>query len=139
MAKLKGDLSLLPNAVEEMIRWVTPIKSFMRTAMQSYKLRGSTIEVGDGVALFYWSGNRDEEAFDAPYEFRVDREMKKHVAFGHGAHLCLGMHLARMELKALFAELLPRLKEIELAGEPKFTRSTFASGLKTMPVRYKVA
>lgn len=139
MAKLKGDLSLLPNAVEEMIRWVTPVKHFMRTAMQDYELRGRTIREGDGLCLFYWSGNRDEEVFEDPFKFKVDRDVKKQVAFGHGVHLCLGMHLARMEIKALFAELLPRLKEIELAGEPANTRSAFVSGLKRMPVRYQMA
>ena len=137
LMKLKNDLSLLPNAVEEMIRWVTPVKHFMRTATQDYDLRGKTIRKGDGLALFYWSGNRDEEVFDKPFEFRVDRDVKKQVAFGHGVHLCLGMHLARMEIRALFAELLPRLKSIELAGEPKNTRANFVSGLKSLPVRFE--
>ena len=100
-------------------------------------LRGKTIRKGDGLALFYWSGNRDEEVFDKPFEFRVDRDVKKQVAFGHGVHLCLGMHLARMEIRALFAELLPRLKSIELAGEPKNTRANFVSGLKSLPVRFE--
>lgn len=137
MMTLKNNLSLLPNAVEEMIRWVTPVKHFMRTATQDYDLRGKTIRKGDGLALFYWSGNRDEEVFDRPFEFRVDRDVKKQVAFGHGVHLCLGMHLARMEIKALFAELLPRLKSIELAGEPRNTRANFVSGLKSLPVRFE--
>jgi cytochrome P450 len=139
MAKLKADPSLLPNAVEEMIRWVTPVKHFMRTATRDYTLRGKTIREGDGLAMFYWSGNRDEEAFDAPDQFRVDRDVKKQVAFGHGVHLCLGMHLARLEIKALFAELLPRLKSIELAGEPRSTRANFVSGLKALPVRFAMA
>ena len=138
MMKLKNDLSLLPNAVEEMIRWVTPVKHFMRTATQDYEMRGKAIRKGDGLALFYWSGNRDEDVFDAPFEFRVDRDVKKQVAFGHGVHLCLGMHMARMEIKALFNELLPRLKSIELAGEPKNTRANFVSGLKSLPVRYRI-
>lgn len=138
MEKLRNDLSLLPNAVEEMIRWITPVKHFMRTAKEDYVLRDKTIKAGDGLALFYWSGNRDEEVFDAPFEFRVDRDVKKQVAFGHGVHVCLGMHLARMELRALFQELLPRLESIELAGEPKNTRANFVSGLKSLPVRYKL-
>jgi cytochrome P450 len=138
MMKLKSDLSLLPNAVEEMIRWVTPVKHFMRTATQDYEMRGKTILAGDGLTLFYWSGNRDEDVFDAPFEFRVDRDVKKQVAFGHGVHLCLGMHMARMEIKALFNELLPRLKSIELTGEPKNTRANFVSGLKSLPVRYRI-
>jgi cytochrome P450 len=138
MAKLKGDRSLLPNAIEEMIRWVTPVKYFMRTAMQDYPIRGRTIREGDGLALFYWSGNRDEDVFEQPFKFRVDRPTQKQVAFGHGVHLCLGMHLARMEMRALFTELLPRLDHIELAGTPKNTRANFVSGLKTLPVRYRM-
>jgi cytochrome P450 len=139
MAKLKNDLSLLPNAVEEMIRWSTPVKHFMRTATEDYTLRGKTIRAGDGLCLHYPSGNRDEEVFEDPFAFRVDRDVKRQVAFGYGAHVCLGMHLARMEIRALFAELLPRLHEIELAGEPRNTRSNFVSGLKTLPVRYRMA
>ncbi len=139
MAKLKGDLSLLPNAIEEMVRWVTPVKHFMRTAMEDYELRGKTIKAGDGLALFYWSGNRDEEVFEAPFEFRVDRPVQKQVAFGHGVHLCLGMHLARMEMRILFQELLPRLKSIELNGAPLNTRANFVSGLKSLPIRFEMA
>jgi len=138
MAKLKADLSLMPNAVEEMIRWSTPVMHFMRTATEDYELRGKTIRAGEAVCLHYPSGNRDEEVFDNPFAFRVDRDVKKQVAFGSGVHLCLGMHLARMEIRALFTELLPRLHEIELAGEPRSSRSNFVSGLKAMPVRYRM-
>jgi cytochrome P450 len=139
MAKLKADLGLLPNAVEEMIRWVTPVKHFMRTAMEDYTLRGQAIKAGDGLCLHYPSGNRDEDVFEDADQFKVDRQVAKQVAFGHGVHLCLGMHLARMELRALFAELLPRIKTIELAGEPRNSRANFVSGLKTMPVRVTMA
>lgn len=138
LAKLKADLSLLPSAVEEMIRWVTPVKHFMRTATEDCDLGGKKIRAGDGLALFYWSGNRDEAVFDDPFAFRVDRKPNPHIAFGHGVHLCLGLHLARMEIRALFAELLPRLESIELAGEPKNSRANFVSGLKTLPVRYRM-
>ncbi|MBV9332134.1 MAG: cytochrome P450 [Alphaproteobacteria bacterium] len=138
MGKLKSDLSLLPNAIEEMVRWVTPVKHFMRTATADYELRGERIKEGDGIALFYWSANRDEEVFDDPFSFHVDRQVAKQVAFGYGVHMCLGMHLARMEIRALFAELLPRLKSIELAGTPRNTRSAFVSGLKSLPVRYRM-
>ena len=89
--------------------------------------------------MFYWSGNRDEAAFEEPFKFKVDRNVSKHVAFGYGVHLCLGMHLARMEIKALYNELLPRLKSIELTGTPKNTLANFVSGLKTLPVRYQFA
>ncbi|KAF0180094.1 MAG: cytochrome P450 [Alphaproteobacteria bacterium] len=136
MAKLKADMSLMPNAVEEMIRWATPVMHFMRTATEDFEIRGQTIRAGEAVCLHYPSGNRDEEVFEAPFEFRVDRDVKKQVAFGYGVHVCLGMHLARMEMRALFNELLPRLEEISLAGTPRNSRSNFVSGLKTLPVRY---
>ena len=138
MAKLKADPSLLPGAVEEMLRWVTPVKHFMRTAARDYELRGKTIREGDGLCLHFPSGNRDEDVFDDPFAFRVDRPTNKQVAFGYGVHLCLGMHLARMEIRALFQELLPRLKSIELTGPSVNSRSNFVSGLKTMPVRYEI-
>ena len=138
LAKLKADPGLLPQAIEEMIRWVTPVKHFMRTAAEDCELGGKQLRAGDGLALFYWSGNRDERAFDAPFEFRVDRTPNAQIAFGHGVHQCLGLHLARMELRALFAELLPRLDEIELAGEPKNSIANFVSGLKTLPIRYRM-
>ncbi|KPF66606.1 cytochrome [alpha proteobacterium AAP81b] len=138
LAKLKADPSLLASAVEEMIRWVTPVKHFMRTATEDCELGGKTIKAGDGLCLFYWSGNRDAAAFGDPDTFRVDRHPNPQTAFGNGVHLCLGLHLARMEIRALFAELLPRLEAIELAGEPKNTTANFVSGLKTLPIRYKL-
>lgn len=136
LAKLKADPGLIPAAVDEMIRWVTPVKHFMRTATQDCELGGKTIRAGDGLALFYWSGNRDERAFAEPFAFRVDRDPNPQIAFGHGVHLCLGLHLAKLELRALFAELLPRLDSIELAGEPRNSLANFVSGLKTLPIRY---
>ncbi len=139
LAKLKADPSLIPSAVEEMIRWVTPVKHFMRTATEDCVVGGKTIRKGDGLALFYWSGNRDEAVFDDPFAFRVDRKPNSHVAFGHGVHLCLGLHLARLELRILFEELLPRLDHVELAGEPKNSLANFVSGLKTLPVRFRMS
>jgi cytochrome P450 len=138
LAKLKADPALLPQAIEEMIRWVTPVKHFMRTAVEDTELGGKTIRAGDGLALFYWSGNRDEAVFEDPFSFRIDRKPNPQLAFGNGVHLCLGLHLARLELRILFEELLPRLDEIDLAGEPKNTRAVFVSGLKTLPVRYRM-
>jgi cytochrome P450 len=138
LAKLKADPSLIPQAVEEMIRWVTPVKHFMRTCTEDTVVGGKTIKAGDGVALFYWSGNRDEAVFEDPFSFRVDRANNPQTAFGNGVHQCLGLHLARMEIRALFAELLPRLDEIELAGEPKLSVANFVSGLKAMPIRYRM-
>ncbi|BCW88466.1 Cytochrome P450-terp [Alphaproteobacteria bacterium SO-S41] len=138
MKKLKDNPALMSNAVEEMIRWVTPVKHFMRTATEDFTIRGTTIKKGEGLTLHYPSGNRDEEVFEDADVFKADRQVAKQVAFGHGVHLCLGMHLARMEIKALFNELLPRLESIELDGEPRNTVANFVSGLKTLPVRYKL-
>jgi cytochrome P450 len=139
MAKLKADPRLLSSAVDEMIRWVTPVQHFMRTAMEDHELRGKTIKKGDALQLLYISGNRDEEAFPDAFQFKVDREPNRHVAFGYGAHVCLGQHLAKMEARAFFKELLGRLQSIELTGEPKRIQSTFVTGLKTLPVRYAIS
>ena len=128
----------MPTAIEEMIRWVTPVRHFMRTATEDYDLHGTTISKDESLILWYPSANRDESIFDAPFEFRVDRRDAKQLAFGFGAHVCLGQHLARMEITALYRELLSRVDDIELAGEPRYVQSTFVGGLKTLPIRYKV-
>ena len=139
LSKLRGDIgALMPTAVDEMIRWVTPVRHFMRTATQDYVLRGKTIHAGQSAILWYPSANRDEDIFDAPDAFRVDRKDAKQLAFGFGAHVCLGQHLARMEIAALFREMLKRLDHIELAGAPKYVRSTFVGGLKSLPIRYRM-
>ena len=139
LARLQADPSLLSTAVDEMIRWTTPVKHFMRTATEDYDLHGTTIKAGEDVLLSYWSANRDEDVFADPFTFDVGRTPNKHLAFGFGVHYCLGAMLARMELKALFSALLPRLKSVELAGEPQLIRSTFVSGLKRLPIRYEIA
>jgi len=136
LAKLKANPELVASAVDEMIRWTTPVQHFMRTAMEDHELRGRRIEKGQALQLLYLSGNRDEEAFPDPFRFQVDRPNNRHVSFGYGAHLCLGQHLAKMEVRAFFRELVSRLDSIELAGEPKKVQSVFVSGLKTLPVRY---
>lgn len=138
LALLKADMSLVPQFIEETIRWVTPVKHFMRTATEDYKIGDKTIKAGDGLCLFYWSGNRDEAVFDDADRFIIDRASNPQTAFGNGVHLCLGLHLARMELRALYNELLPRLDSIELAGEPKNSTANFVSGLKTLPIRYSM-
>ncbi len=138
LAKLKADPSLLDGAANEIIRWVTPVQHFMRTATEDYVLRGKTIKKGDNLTMIYISGNRDEEAFPDPFKFDITREPNRHVAFGYGAHVCLGQHLAKMEIKAFFRELLGRLDSIEITGTPKRVQSTFVSGLKTLPVRYSL-
>ncbi|HXC54244.1 MAG TPA: cytochrome P450 [Rhizomicrobium sp.] len=139
LAKLKANPDLLNTAVDEIIRWVTPVQHFMRTNVgEPYTLRGRTIEKGQALQLLYISGNRDEEVWPDADTFRVDRENNRHVAFGYGAHLCLGQHLAKMEIRAFFKELLGRLDSIEMTGPSRRVQSTFVSGLKTLPVRYRL-
>jgi cytochrome P450 len=138
LARLRDDPALLPTAAEEMIRWVTPVKEFMRTAAADTEVRGVPVRQGQAVLLSYPSANRDEEIFDDPFRFDVGRDPNRHLAFGFGVHLCLGAALARMETRAFFAELLPRLQSIELAGRPEWTATTFVGGLKHLPIRYSL-
>jgi cytochrome P450 len=138
LRRLKADPGLLPTAVEEMIRWTTPAKGFMRNATEDYELHDVTIKAGDAVFLSYVSANRDEAVFDDPFRFDVGRTLNRHLAFGFGVHYCLGAALAKMEIRAFYAELLPRLESIELAGIPKLSATTFAGGLKTLPITYVV-
>ncbi|AWT52431.1 cytochrome P450 [Mycolicibacterium smegmatis] len=138
LARLKADPGLMGTAVEEMIRWSTPVKEFMRTAAEDTEVRGVPIAKGESVYLAYVSGNRDEEVFTDPFRFDVGRDPNKHLAFGYGVHFCLGAALARMEMNSLFSELLPRLDSIELAGEPELSATTFVGGLKHLPIRYSV-
>ena len=139
MAKLRGDPDgLMGTALNEIIRWVTPVRQFMRTATADCVVGGVDIAAGEACALWYPSANRDERVFDAPFEFRVDRRDAGHLAFGFGAHVCLGQHLARLELGILFKEMLRRLDRIELNGEPRYMQSTFVGGLKSLPIRYRM-
>ncbi|MGW0809678.1 cytochrome P450 [Nonomuraea sp. NPDC002799] len=136
LARLREDPGLLPLAVDEMIRWVTPVKEFMRTAAVDTSVHGVPIRAGESVLLSYPSANRDEAVFDAPFRFDAGRDPNRHLAFGFGVHYCLGAALARMELRALFAELLPRLDRVELAGRPEWTATTFVGGIKHLPIRF---
>jgi cytochrome P450 len=136
LAAVKADPSLIAGLVDESIRMTTPVKHFMRSATADYELRGQTIKKGDWLFLAYPSGNRDEEVFEDPYAFKIDRTPNKHLAFGYGAHLCLGQHLAKMEMRIFWEELLPRLKSVELSGQPKLTEANFVGGLKSLPIRY---
>jgi cytochrome P450 len=138
LARLQADPGLLPTAVEEMIRWVTPVKEFMRTAAGDALVHGTQIQAGQSVYLAYLSANRDEDVFEDPYRFDVGRQPNKHLAFGFGPHFCLGAQLARLETRSLFAELLPRLESVELAGQPTSSATVFVGGLKTLPIRYRV-
>jgi cytochrome P450 len=136
--RLRNDPGLMPTAVEEMIRWTTPVKEFMRTAAENTTVRGVDIAKGESVYLAYVSGNRDEEVFTDPFRFDVARDPNKHVAFGYGVHFCLGAGLARMEMNSLFTELVPRLDSIELTGAPVLSATTFVGGLKHLPIRYSL-
>ena len=136
--RLAADLDLMPLATEEMVRWVTPVKAFMRTAVEDAMVRGVPIAAGDSVLLSYVSGNRDEDVFDDPFRFDVTRDPNKHIAFGYGVHFCLGAALARMEVGSFFSELLPRLESVELAGDPQHVATTFVGGLKHLPIRYSL-
>ena len=139
MRKVRENPDLIPTMVDESVRWVTPVKHFMRTAVNDCKIRGQNIKAGESVMMLYPSGNRDEEVFDAPFEFKADRRPNRHLAFGHGAHHCLGNLLAKMEMKVLYEEMFSRVADIELNGEPRLIESSFVSGLKSLPVRIKAA
>ncbi len=125
--------------IEEAIRWTTPVQHFMRSATEDTELSGQKISKGDWMMLCYASGNRDEAVFDNPFTFNPDRTPNNQVAFGYGGHVCLGQHLARMEMRILMEELLPRLSKLELAGEPARVESTFVGGLKRLPIRFAAA
>ncbi|MCW5645808.1 MAG: cytochrome P450 [Sphingopyxis sp.] len=122
--------------IEEAIRWTTPVQHFMRSAREDVEIGGQTIREGDWLMLNYVSANRDEGAFAEPFAFNPDREKNPQIAFGFGAHVCLGQHLARMEMRILMEELLPRLGSLELAGEPARVESVFVGGLKRLPIRF---
>jgi cholest-4-en-3-one 26-monooxygenase len=135
-ARLQANPALLPKAVEEMLRWVTPVNLFQRTATRDVEVRGQTIREGDKVVLFYASANRDEEVFPEADRFDIARDPNDHLAFGIGPHFCLGANLARLEITVMFEELLRRLPDIELAGPVERLRSNFINGIKRMPVRF---
>ena len=136
--KLAADPSLMPSAINEIVRWVTPVNHMVRTAAEDYELRGQKIKAGDTLVLFYASANRDEEIFDDPFDFHVDRADNPHLGFGIGEHFCLGANLARQTSGALFSELVPRLEEFELTDAPQRVASNLVPGFKHMPMRYKI-
>ncbi len=138
-ARLKANPALVPAAIDEMVRWVSPVKHFFRTATQDYTLRGKQIRAGDHLLMAYPSANRDEEMFDSPFSFRIDRNPNRHLGFGYGAHACLGMFLAKTELQYLFRELIARVDSFELAGQPAWVQTSFVGGLKRLPVRVRAA
>jgi cytochrome P450 len=138
LQRLRDNPELMPLANEEMIRWVTPVKEFMRTAAQDTEVRGVPIAAGESVLLSYPSANRDEKVFTDPFRFDIGRDPNKHVAFGYGVHFCLGAALARMEVNSFFSELVPRLESVELTGVPEHTATVFVGGLKHLPIRYSL-
>jgi cholest-4-en-3-one 26-monooxygenase len=135
-ARLLADPALLPTAIEEMLRTVSPVMHFRRTATHDVELHGEKIREGDKVILWYISANRDEDVFAEPERFDVGRTPNEHLAFGIGQHFCLGANLARLEIRIMFEELLRRLPDIELAGPIRRLRSNFINGIKSMPVRF---
>jgi cytochrome P450 len=135
---LRSDPDLVDRAADELIRYVSPVKHFLRHCQAPYTVRDVTFQPGDVALLSFASGNRDEEVFEDPFRLDVRRpNASSHLAFGFGRHFCLGAHLARLEIRAFFRELLGRLESIELAAAPTFVQSNLVSGPKTMPVRYR--
>jgi cytochrome P450 len=135
---VQQDPSLLKPAIEEMLRWSSPIIHFARTATQDTEIRGQKILEGQRLGLFYGSANRDEDVFDRPFSFDVTRRPNRHLAFGVGEHFCAGAHVARLEMEMAFKYLLPRIEEIELTGPPQRLHSALVGGVKHLPIRYKL-
>ncbi|SDC60115.1 Cytochrome P450 [Geodermatophilus telluris] len=139
LAALRADPALLPGAVEELLRWWTPVMVFRRTATRDTDLAGVRVRAGDKVVVSFTSANRDEAVFDDPDRFDVRRAPNPHLSFGHGPHFCLGAQLARVQLRALFAALLRRTATVEPDGPPTLLRSNFQRGVKRLPVRWTAA
>jgi cytochrome P450 len=135
--RLRADRSLLPGAVEEMLRWWTPVMHFRRTATADTRLGGVDIRAGDKVVVWFSSANRDESVFADPDTFDIGRAPNDHLAFGHGPHFCLGAPLARIQMRAMFDAVLDQLGDVELAGEPVRLRSNFQHGVKHLPIRWR--
>jgi cytochrome P450 len=134
--RLRADRSLLPSAVEEMLRWWTPVMHFRRTATVDTELAGTKIRGGDKVIVWFSSANRDPVVFPDPDTFDPARSPNEHLSFGHGPHFCLGASLARVQMRAMFSAVLDLLGDIEVAGEPVRLRSNFQNGIKSLPVRW---
>jgi cytochrome P450 len=137
LEKLRRNPELSASAVEEIVRWTSPVNYMKRTAARDTVVGDQKIAEGDELILFYASGNRDETVFDSPFEFRVDRTPNPHIGFGHGEHFCLGAHLARRSQRALIDEIVRRVDYLELTGDPEWIKSSFVVGLKHLPIRYR--
>jgi cholest-4-en-3-one 26-monooxygenase len=138
-AKLRAQPDLLPGAVEEILRWVTPISHFVRTATEDCELHGQKIHAGDKLALYWASANRDEEVFEDPFEFRIDRSPTPTLVFGFGPHLCMGAHVARAEMQSMFGLLLARMEWYEQSGPLERLNSSVNGAIKHLPIRYRLA
>ncbi|HEV3366157.1 MAG TPA: cytochrome P450, partial [Acidimicrobiales bacterium] len=137
---LRNDRSLLPTAVEEMLRYVTPVMNFRRQSTSRFELGGQVIEEDSKVVFFHISGNRDEAVFDQPQRFDITRNPNPHLAFGAGGpHFCLGANLARMEIRVMFEHLLDRMPDMELDGPVQRLQSPFINGVKHIPVKFPPA
>jgi cholest-4-en-3-one 26-monooxygenase len=137
-AKLLANPDLLPTAIEEMLRWASPVMQFRRTVTKDVEVGGQPLKDGDKVVIWYISANRDEAVFDDPYTFDIARQPNPHVAFGGGGpHFCLGANLARLEIRVMFDELLKRVPDMELAGDVSRLRSNFINGIKHLPVSFE--
>ena len=136
--RLRKDPSLSKSAVDEIVRWTTPVNYMKRQAVQDYELRGQNIKAGEELALFYCSANRDEDVFEDPFTFDIGRSPNRHLGFGWAEHYCLGAHLAKASMKALTEEMVRRVEWMEPNGERTFISSNFVVGLKTLPVKYKL-
>ncbi|HWD05726.1 MAG TPA: cytochrome P450 [Amycolatopsis sp.] len=135
LAKVQHRPELIPDLVNEALRWVSPVKQFTRRAQEDYVLRGQQIRKGDRFMLLYQSANRDADVFEEPDTFRLDRKPNRHIAFGYGPHMCIGQHLAKLELRIMFEELLPRIEGVEVTGQRKPVVTNFVGGLRKLPVR----
>ncbi|MCW2948830.1 MAG: cytochrome [Actinoallomurus sp.] len=135
-ARLRADRSLLDGAVEEMLRWWTPVMNFRRTATADTVVGSVPVRKGEKVVVWFSSANRDEEVFAEPSRFDIGRTPGDHLTFGHGPHFCLGAHLARLQMRAMFGAVLDRLHDIEPAGDPVRLRSNFQNGIKRLPIRW---
>jgi cytochrome P450 len=137
-AKLQSDMPrYIDSAVEEILRWTSPLHHMTREATAEVEIRGQTVSPGEKVIMWYPSANRDEEVFEDPYRFDIERTPNEHLAFGIGEHFCLGAGFARKEVKVMFEELFDRYPEIRVTGEADRLRSTFINGIKHLPVDYR--
>jgi cytochrome P450 len=136
---LRQNPDIIDTAVDEVVRWATPVNYMMRTAAQDVEFRGRQIKAGDKLVQFYASANRDEDIYDDPFEFRINRDRSRHLGFGVGEHYCMGANLAKMTQKAMFTELARRMESMERAGDPAWIYSSFIVGYKHIPIRYKIA